>query len=518
MVRYASLRNGRPGRGSFGAGLRSPHRRRKIGTHLPTIAANQTTATAECPAPPPAKATLTTGPVARVLAVATAPLAAALVVMFGVQLAEAWLIGRLGGSALTAFGFALPVVLTAMSFGIGLGAGASAVLGRAIGAGEAGAAQLATQVLWLAAALGVVVAVPAWFGAPWLLDALGAAGEAHAGALAYLRIWLVGLVPLLVGMAALSLLRAAGDTWFQGAALAGAAVVAFALDWPLAFGVPGVLPGLGLTGLAVAADLAWCAMLAAALWRLRGLNLLGGADHAGPGFGAATGRVLRVAVPAAATNAIVPVATGIFTALIASHGPAAVAGFALGSRVEALAMTVFFALSAIANPFAAQNAGAGRMDRVAAGMRAAMAFCAGFGLVLAVPLWLGAEPLAQVLSGDAAVAHSAALYLAILPWGFGAVGAIAVANAAFNGLERPLAAVAVSLARTLAIGVPAAWLGSRMGGEPGTLLGILAASVVVGASAAVWVIRATSMPPPRPSSVSPKREMRVTSPAPAPPR
>ena len=36
------------------------------------------------------------------------------------------------------------------------------------------------------------------------------------------------------------------------------------------------------------------------------------------------------------------------------------------------------------------------------------------------------------------------------------VGAIAVANAAFNGLERPLPALAVSLARTLAVGVPAA--------------------------------------------------------------
>ena len=61
------------------------------------------------------------------------------------------------------------------------------------------------------------------------------------------------------------------------------------------------------------------------------------------------------------------------------------------------------------------------------------------------------------------MAASTTLYLSLMPWGFGAVGAIAVANAAFNGLERPLPALAVSLARTLAVGVPAAWAAARAG-------------------------------------------------------
>lgn len=436
------------------------------------------------PAPP-----LVGGPVVRVLAAATAPLALSLLVMFGVQLAETWLVGRLGAAALTGFGFALPVVLTVMSLGIGLGAGASAVLGRAIGAGETSAARLARHVLLLAAALGLLTAVPAWLAAPWLARQMGAEGEAAALAVGYLRAWFPGAVPLLAGMAALSLLRAAGDTRFQGLALAGAALLAFALDWPLAFGIPGLLPGLGLTGLAVAAGLSWCAMLALALRRLRRVGLLGGAEAGGAGLSEAARRVLRIAVPAAATNAIIPVATGIYTSMVAAHGPAAVAGFALGSRAEALAMTAFFALSAIANPFAAQNAGAGRMDRVREGMHAALWCCAAGGLALAIPLWLGAPWVARLFTADPAVAASAELYLRILPWGFGAVGAIAVVNAAFNGLERPLSAVAVSLARTLLIGVPAAWVGGHVAGEAGTLAGILLANLLVAAAGALWLLR-----------------------------
>ena len=426
-------------------------------------------------------------PVGRVLIGTTAPLALALLVMFGLQLGEAWLIGRLGGPALAALGFVLPVVMTAMSFGIGLGAGASAVVARAIGAGgREDAARLSRHVLVLAAGLGLLVGVALWIAAPWLLDAMGAGGEPGALALAYLRFWLPGLVPLLVGMAALSLLRAAGDTAFQGAALAGAGALSFLLDWPLG------LWWLGFPGFALAASLAWSVMLLAALWRLRALGLLGAT---GGGFLAAARRVLRIGVPAAAANAIIPLATGIYTALLAAQGPAAVAGFALGSRTEALAMTAFFALSAITNPFAAQNAGAGRMDRVAEGMRLSLLFCALAGLTLAVPLFFASGWVAAQFTSDPAVAASAAKYLRIIPWGFGAVGAIAVVSAALNGLERPLAAVAVSLARTFVIGVPLAWLGGRLGGEAGLLAGILAASLVVGGGAAWFLLRAVEEPP-----------------------
>jgi putative MATE family efflux protein len=444
--------------------------------------------------PPPARSrprggALTEGPVGRTLWRATLPLALALVVMFGVQLAEAWLVGRIGATALAALGFAAPVVLTAMSFGIGLSAGASAVVGRAIGAGEAGIGRLSRHVLAISAALGLVTGAVGFVLAPELPGWMGAGGEAAELATDYLRVWFPAAVLLMAGMAALALLRAAGDTGFQGAALAGAGVISLLLGWPLAFGI-GSWPGFGLVGFPAAAALSWAGMLAASLWRIRGLGLLDGEGQSS--LAAAARRVGRVGVPAAATNAIIPLAAGVFTALVAQHGEAAVAGFALGGRAEAMCMVAFFALSAVANPFAAQNAGAGRPDRVQEGMRLSLLFCGGLGLALAAALALGAPFVAAHLARDAAVAESAELYLRIMPWGFGAVGAIAVANAAFNGLERPMAAVAISMARTFVLGVPAAWLGGELAGEAGTLAGILAANVIAGALAAGWILRAAN--------------------------
>ncbi|GAA0583639.1 MATE family efflux transporter [Craurococcus roseus] len=448
------------------------------------------------PAPVPAprrRAALTEGPVGPLLFNTTLPLALALAAMFAVQLAETWLVGLLGREALAALGFAAPIAMTATSFGIGLGAGASAVVARGLGAGDRSVERLSAHALWLAAGTAAAVAVPGWLLAPALLRALGAEGEVHALAQAYLRAWFPGAVPLVTGIVALSLTRAAGDTRFQGAALAGAGAFAFLLDWPLAFGVPAMVPGLGVPGLAVAAAVSWSAMLALALRRLRSLGLLDRLATAPcGGFAASARRVLRVGLPAAATNAIIPVGTTLFTAMLAAHGAVAVAGFSIGSRVEALAMVAFFALSAVANPFAAQNAGAGRMERVQAGMRASLLFCAAAGAATGLLLWLFGPQVARLFTDDPAVVASTALYLSLMPWGFGAVGAIAVANAAFNGLERPLPALALSLARTLAVGVPLAWLGGRLAGEAGTLLGILLTNLAVGLAAGLWVLRATA--------------------------
>jgi Na+-driven multidrug efflux pump len=159
---------------------------------------------------------MTEGPVGPLLFTTTLPLALALAAMFGVQLAETWLIGLLGREALAAMGFAAPIAMTATSFGIGLGAGASAVVARALGADDPGVTRLSAHSLWLAAGTAAAVAVPGWLLCPFLLRALGAEGEVHALAQAYLRAWFPGAVPLVTGIVALSLIRAPGTRGSKG--------------------------------------------------------------------------------------------------------------------------------------------------------------------------------------------------------------------------------------------------------------------------------------------------------------
>ena len=52
--------------------------------------------------------------------------------------------------------------------------------------------------------------------------------------------------------------------------------------------------------------------------------------------------------------------------------------------------------------------------------------------------------------------------------------------------------VLISVARTMLVNVPVAWLGGRLFGEQGVFLGVCAANLLVGTGAAWWIWRATA--------------------------
>ena len=442
--------------------------------------------------PPNPRREMTEGPVARQLIRLTIPVAWGVLALLGYRLAEAWFVGQLGPNALAAISFAFPVTMVVLSVSIGLGAGTSSVIARALGAKEEGVPRLVADALILTALVGITFAVAGILGAQKLARLLGAGPDLAPAIAGYLRVWFPSAVLVLVAQVGLSAARAAGDAGFQGTALVASSALNLAMAPVAILGGFG-FAGLGLIGAPVASLIAWVPLLGATIWRLRQLEMLSFEQLQLGEFLGSSRRILRVGLPAAATNTVIPVAAGVITRLLAPYGHAAVAGFGLGSRVESVAMVLFFALSAVMNPFAGQNAGAGRTDRVREAMRVTAWFCAGLGVILAAGLFLGRAWIASRFTQDPAVLASATLFLAVVPLSYGPAGMIAIANAAFNGLNRPLAAVCVSVARTLVVNVPVAWLGGQLLGMRGVLLGICVSNVVVGVASYVWVYIVTGM-------------------------
>jgi putative MATE family efflux protein len=430
------------------------------------------------------------GSVAVQLCRLTIPVAWGILALLGYRLVEAWLVGQLGSGALAAISFAFPVTMVVLSLSIGLGAGASSVIARALGAGEAGVPRLVADALLLTLAMGAVCAVAGMAGADGLARLLGAPADLAPAIALYLRVWFPSAVLILVASVGLSAARAAGDAAFQGLAMAASSVLNLVIAPVAILGGFG-LPGLGLIGAPVSSALAWVPLLGATLWRLRRLRLLSFEQLRWGEFYASSRRILAVGLPAAATNTVIPVSAAIITKVLAGFGAEVVAGFGLGTRVESVAMVGFFALSAVMNPFAGQNAGAGRPARVREAMRVTAWFCGLSGLGLAAGLFLGRAWIATRFSADPAVLHAAELYLALVPLSYGPAGVIAVVNAAFNGLNRPMAAVAVSVSRTLLVNVPVAWLGAWLFGVEGVFLGICFTNVIVGVVSFAWVYRTT---------------------------
>lgn len=128
-------------------------------------------------------------------------------------LVDTAIVGHLGTEQLGGLAVASAILLTAYSLCIFLAYGTTAAVARLLGAGDRrAAAEQAIQGLWLAAAVGVVLAVALAAASEPLVRALGGEGAVATNALVYLRISLVGTPFLLLALAGTGYLRGIQDT------------------------------------------------------------------------------------------------------------------------------------------------------------------------------------------------------------------------------------------------------------------------------------------------------------------
>jgi len=128
-------------------------------------------------------------------------------------LADSAIVGHLGTPQLAGLGIAGAVLSTLISLCIFLAYGTTASVARRIGAGDVAAAvRTGIDGIWLAVLLGAGITSVGVVGTPWLVALFGAGDRVSDQAEAYLRIGLVGAVPLLVVLAATGVLRGLQDT------------------------------------------------------------------------------------------------------------------------------------------------------------------------------------------------------------------------------------------------------------------------------------------------------------------
>jgi putative MATE family efflux protein len=439
------------------------------------------------------KAMLTEGSVARHLLAMALPVLAGIFAMMGQGLIDAYFLGKVGHRALAAYAFAFPILMIVTSVAIGMGAGTSSVVARAIGAHDMRRARrLATDSLFLSflitlalCALGVLTINP-------LFRLLGAPDDMIPMIREFMLILYSGVPFVVVGMVGMASMRATGDTRLPSMLMIMAAILNVILDPIFIFGL-GPIPALGLNGAAVAALMARGVLFVGALYLMRGRMNMISFNRPDPIEMRKSWRdILHVGIPAAGTNAIVPIATAIITALIASYGVEAVAGFGVASRIESLVLVMFYALSAVIGPFVGQNLAAGNKDRILEALRLSMWFCVISGLVGAGMLMLVSESLPSLFNDNEKVVSVARLFLWIAPWGYAGYGLVMTVNAAFNGLGKPMPGVVVSLMRTILLYVPLALVAQHFYGMVGIFAAYAAANIITGFVAYAWVKNAVS--------------------------
>ncbi|WP_258368924.1 MATE family efflux transporter [Curtobacterium sp. MCPF17_046] len=141
------------------------------------------------------------------------PALGALVVEPLFLLTDTALVGHLGATPLAAVGVASAVLQTVTGLLVFLAYATTPAVARALGSGDRrGAVHAGIDGMWLALALGVVLALVGWPLAGPLVDLFGATPGVSAAATAYLTVSLIGLPGILVVTASTGLLRGLQDT------------------------------------------------------------------------------------------------------------------------------------------------------------------------------------------------------------------------------------------------------------------------------------------------------------------
>ncbi len=425
---------------------------------------------------------LAEGPIQKSLIRMTTPMIIGMIMLFTFSLVDTLFISFLGTEALTAISFTFPVTFTIMSLAIGLGIGASAVVGKYLGRSEYEKAKEASTVInYISLLLAAVIVCVCWFFMDHIFRLMGASEEHMPSIRSYMIVWFPGSIMIVCIMTGNSVLRACGDTKTPSILMAAAGFINAVLDPIFIFGV-GPVPALGIQGAAWATVIAWGVSYFYLMYLLViKKELVSGSLPSRPVMLASGHEMLRIGVPAAGANMMTPLAMGIMTAIAASFGDNVVAAFGVGARLEPIATLIVLAMSSSLPPLISQNFGAGKLDRVEEAYRLSLRFILGWQLLVYGGLALGAGLIASTFSDDPEVIQTIKLFLWILPLGYGMQGIIILTNSSLNALHRPMTALYLSAARFFVFYVPLAYVGSQMYGLPGFFAGALCGNVLMAA-------------------------------------
>lgn len=423
------------------------------------------------------------------------PMLVGLVAVMSMTIVDTFFVGQLGTLPLAAMSYSFPIIFFVGGISTGLGTAAASVISRAVGRDDReGARRLTTHALMLALILVVILLA---LGFPYMRSVfrmLGADGDVMPLAMGYMRIWLFGMLFFVTPVIGSSALRARGDAKTPMFLMVGGTVINLGLDPVLIFGL-GPVPAMGIEGAALATAIARGLVTVVTIWILTANDQIHAFDAAiFDRIGDSWRQLLRIGAPAAGTNVIVPVTTAILTRMTSIYGEAAVAAYGAGSRIESLAVLVFFALSSGLSPVVGQNWGAGRKDRVVEALKLSERVSVGWGLATWGLFALGSSWLAAAFVEGSAAAEHLALFLLVVPAGHAAQGVFLVCNGTLNAIDRPLRAAGLSLTRTLVLTAPLAWLASYWFGVAGIFGSIAVANLLVGLGAFVlthYTLRST---------------------------
>lgn len=427
---------------------------------------------------------LTHGPICRGLIAFSLPLIAGNLLQQLYNIVDTWVVGRfLGNVALAAVGsaFSLMVLLTSLILGLCMGSGV--VFSQLYGEKrfERLNAAIANAFVMIAL-LSVLLEAAVYLLLPQLIRLLRIPPDAVPAIRAYLRVIFFGIPFVFLYNFVAAVFRSVGNSFAPLVFLLVAALVNIALDLLFVLGF-----GWGVAGAAGATVIAQAlSAVGIAVHFLRRLPALRPRRRHLRYDGPLLRRIAGVSVLTSAQQSIMNFGILMIQSLVNSFGIATMAAFAAGVKIDSFA---YSPAQDFANGFAtfvAQNAGAGKPERIRRALRDAALLSLGFCAAVSALVFFLATPLLTLFidPSEAEILAIGAHYLRTEGVFYVGIGLLFLLYATYRGLEQAgmsvvLTVISLGLRVLIAyafaprFGVDAIWLAIPIGWFTSDAVGLL---------------------------------------------
>ena len=377
----------------------------------------------------------------------------------------------LGVKALAAVSSFFPVLFFFIAFNIGLGAGASVLIGQAWGAREVEKARAITgTTLTVGMAFGLLVAVFGGLFTQPMLALLGTPADILQDATLYARIVLIAMPGLFVYLLSTAMLRGVGDTITPLYTLAISTAVGLALTPALIRGWAG-LPQMGVASAAAATVVSFTVATLWMGWRLRRLK-----SPLAPTRALAKHlridrklllAVLRIGMPTGVQMIVVSISSLVLLSLVNAYGSAATAAYGAVNQVVAYVQFPAVSIAITASILGAQAIGAGRQSTLGAIARTGLVMNLFLTGTLVLLGYLFSRALMGVFITSPPVIDVAQSLLHISLWSMVVFGMASVLSGVMRASGSVLVPTGIAIACIALVEIPAALLLSQRFGLNG---------------------------------------------------
>ena len=308
---------------------------------------------------------LTVGKPGRVLLAYSLPLFGSIIFQQLYNIADSFVAGHfISTEALAAVGNSSEITLIFIAIAFGCNIGTSVVTANLFGQKEMKQVHTCvTTALIFCGILGVLLSAVGILTSEWMLTLLDTPVETMKDSVAYIQIYLMSYVFLMLYQVATGIFSALGDSKTPFYFLAASSLSNIGADilFVTAF-------KMGVAGVAWATFICQgVSCILALVFVFARLKTVETEERAPLFSGEILGKIARIAIPSVLQQSFISVGNIIIQGVINTFGTAVMAGYSSGVKLNNLVITSFTTLGNGVSNFTAQNIGAGKYDRVKSG-------------------------------------------------------------------------------------------------------------------------------------------------------